>query len=47
MPITEKSPDSEQELRWRTWQEKSSRANLLAEKRRRFYSLLLDSSCWL
>lgn len=33
MPIAEKSPDSEQELRWRTWQQKGRRADLLAEKR--------------
>ena len=33
MPIAEKSPDSEQELRWRTWQEKGQRVDRLAEKR--------------
>ena len=33
MPIAEKSPDSEQELRWRAWQEKGRRADRLAEKR--------------
>ena len=33
MPIAEKSPDSEQELRWRAWQEKGRRTDRLAEKR--------------
>ena len=33
MPIAEKSPDSEQQLRWRKWQEKGRRADRLAEKR--------------
>jgi type VI protein secretion system component VasF len=33
MPIAEKSPDSEQELRWRAWQEKGRRADRLAERR--------------
>lgn len=33
MPITEKSPDSEHELRLRTWQERGRRADRLAEKR--------------
>jgi hypothetical protein len=35
MPIAEKSPDSDQELRWRTWEEKGRRADRLAEKRMR------------
>jgi hypothetical protein len=33
MPIAENSPDSEQELRWRNWQEKGRRADRLANKR--------------
>ena len=33
MPIAEKSPDSEQELRWRRWQEKGRRADRLADRR--------------
>lgn len=33
MPLSENSPDSEQELRWQTWQEKSRRSDRLADKR--------------
>lgn len=33
MPIAENSPNSEQELRWRTWQEKGRRADRLVDKR--------------
>lgn len=33
MLIAEKSPDSDQELRWRTWQEKGRRSDRLADKR--------------
>lgn len=32
MPIAENSPDSEQELRWRAWQEKGRCADRLADK---------------
>ena len=33
MTIAQESPDSEDELRWRTWQEKGQRADRLADKR--------------
>jgi hypothetical protein len=33
MPIAANSPDSEQEIRWRAWQEKGRRADRLADKR--------------
>ena len=33
MSIVENSPDSEKELRWRTWQKKGQRNDRLADKR--------------